>query len=793
MNLTLALRLTLRGDRAGRVRLLLMTAGVALGVALLLAAAGALPASDARQGVLSSRQQAFGAEQQSSPAQGVAALTETGYWRGRELHSLRFRLVGPPVPPPAGASRLPAAGEVLVSPALAAALHGPHRAELAARLPGEVTGRVGPAGLLGPDELYFLAAATSPGPLDAATLSAGFQGPGDLAPQPPSDVLRVAAPLAGVALVVPLLVLVATSTRLSAASRERRAAAMRLVGATARQVTVLAAVEGGVVGLVGAAAGGLLILALRVPVAAVLPVPDGLYGATVAPPTVAAVLILLGVPLLAAATGPLALRRVVTSPLAVAHQARPTHTGWWRLLPSAVGLGALLLAYVDRRALLQGGPAAGGLLLGGAALVLTGLAVAGATLARAAGLALHRWGPGTASQLAGRRLVLDPSAAARAITGTTLVVAVLGWVLAFLPLLDQARNGYLEQGARLIRPGTVVAALQAVGQVDVQALRARRGVPAVVQVQTVQLLPPGAPVPDADATHQAAYDPATEPLQALVADCEALGSVLVRPLHGCRPGEVQLLNRDFGAGYLADSPPTGALRLLTDDRRLVPGHTIDVPSQPSALTVPGDLAGGMPGLQLGGALVIPPALVGRLPASSSRTLLVATDNRPATVEAVRTLLVPGGAGLAPLTPAEALRQARAGVDGYRQAALLGVVAVVLAGGLTLAVSTADGLRERRRLHAALVAMGTPLRLLRRSVLLQVAGPLLLSVALAVAAAATCSALYLRLVATGEEVLPLPWSGYGVIAVSAVIASLLATAATLPLIKAAGRPDALRAE
>lgn len=76
-----------------------------------------------------------------------------------------------------------------------------------------------------------------------------------MAPQPPGDVLRVAAPLAGVALVVPLLVLIATSPRLSADSRERRAAAMRPVGGTARQVTTLATVEGGAVGLVGTAAG----------------------------------------------------------------------------------------------------------------------------------------------------------------------------------------------------------------------------------------------------------------------------------------------------------------------------------------------------------------------------------------------------------------------------------------------------------------------------------------------------------------------------------------------------------
>lgn len=113
--------------------------------------------------------------------------------------------------------------------------------------------------------------------------------------------------------------------------------------------------------------------------------------------------------------------------------------------------------------------------------------------------------------------------------------------------------------------------------------------------------------------------------------------------------------------------------------------------------------------------------------------------------------------------------------------------VVLVGGLTLAVSTADGLRERRRAHAALVALGTPLRVLRRSVLLQVAVPLVLSVATAVLVAAVASALYLRFAAIDDgEVLPLPWAGYGVIALAAVVASLLATTSALPL---CGQPGA----
>lgn len=89
----------------------------------------------------------------------------------------------------------------------------------------------------------------------------------------------------------------------------------------------------------------------------------------------------------------------------------------------------------------------------------------------------------------------------------------------------------------------------------------------------------------------------------------------------------------------------------------------------------------------------------------------------------------------------------------------------------------------------------PLRLLRRSVLLQVATPLLLCLALAVIASAIASAVYLRLGSPDptQEAVPLPWSGYTVIAATAAAATLLATASVLPLLRAASRPDALRTE
>ena len=58
-----------------------------------------------------------------------------------------------------------------------------------------------------------------------------------------------------VALLFPVLIFIATATRLSAATREQRFAGMRLAGATPRQISVIAAVESTAATAAGTAAG----------------------------------------------------------------------------------------------------------------------------------------------------------------------------------------------------------------------------------------------------------------------------------------------------------------------------------------------------------------------------------------------------------------------------------------------------------------------------------------------------------------------------------------------------------
>ncbi|HEU0100982.1 MAG TPA: FtsX-like permease family protein [Mycobacteriales bacterium] len=798
-------RLAVGRDRSARVRLLLMSTGVALAVALLLAVTGALPAALTRLEKGGARNVVY----DDSPAartDGVRARVTAGFWRGSPLRLLEVETLGRPVVPPPGIAALPAPGQVLVSPALAAALAGEHGDELAPRLPGAVVGTIGRAGLVGPRELYAIAGA-APGVLPEDALGRGFQGAG--APrmlvsvdnsgvrevvEGPSDALRAAVLLGGVGLVVPLLMLVVTSTRLSAASRERRAAAMRLVGATARQMRVLGAFEGLLVGVLGAVTGAGLFLLLRMAAAALLPVPNGLYASDLRPPLRVAGLVLLGVPALSAAAGVLALRRSVASPLSVSRQAAAGRAGAARLLPLAAGLLLLLGAYADRDAVLRGTKVGVALLVGGAALCLVGTAVAGAALARVSGLALAHWGRGPASQLAGRRLVLDPQGSARALTGTALVVVVVGWLLAFLPLLAQSSPNGTGQLAAALRPATVVASVSTSStgasqlQTAVRSVGAVPDVRAVAQLRTASLLPVGARLPS---SYDVGAPPTPDelPVNAVVADCGQLAAVLRAPLPGCRPDTVMALDDLYGER--ADLA-AGTLQLLDQRGEPLPDRTATFPPDLPTLSLPAGLQAGIDGFALYGDVLVPPSLFGD--AVPVGTLLVGTDGTARTVEAVRAALGGLPTVAAPVTAEEAVAQARSATDGYAQAALVGTVVVVLVGGLSLAVTTADGLRERRRAQAALAALGMPVRLLRRAVLLQTTVPLLLSVGLAIAVAAAASWLYLHLAAGDGPTVPgLPWLGYLGVGGAAALAALLATGLALPFVTSATRPEALRTE
>jgi hypothetical protein len=135
--------------------------------------------------------------------------------------------------------------------------------------------------------------------------------------------------LGAVLLLVPVIIFIVMATRVAAAHREQRLAAIRLVGATRLQAAVVAAVETGLGAVAGTALGWAGYEAGRRILAATLTFQGARFfvdDVVVAPWLLA--LVLAGVPLLAMLTTIVAPGRVQAGPLAISrHGRRPAAPG----------------------------------------------------------------------------------------------------------------------------------------------------------------------------------------------------------------------------------------------------------------------------------------------------------------------------------------------------------------------------------------------------------------------------------------------------------------------------------
>ncbi|WP_250446061.1 FtsX-like permease family protein [Actinotalea sp. C106] len=246
-----------------------------------------------------------------------------------------------------------------------------------------------------------------------------------------SDIYVILAWTAVVLLGVPLLSLGGAAARLGVARRDARLATLRLLGVTPREVVGLTLVETSGQGLVGAAL-GVLLYGLMLPLWALVPFQGSSFtvgelwvGWTVV------LVALLAVPLLAAVSGAVSLRRVVLSPLGVARRERPKKLSVVRLLVAVVGVGTFM---VISTALGAFGAAAFAFLVGGLALAFAALNVVGPwVLGLLARIQLRRAST-PARLLAARRLLDDPRAAWRVVGGLGLAGFVAG-ALAIVPSL----------------------------------------------------------------------------------------------------------------------------------------------------------------------------------------------------------------------------------------------------------------------------------------------------------------------------------------------------------------------
>ncbi len=736
----LGLRLSLRGAREGKVRLALTALGVALAVTLLLCTISgfnALKTRDVRSGWTTTGISNRMPSVNESSSDALWWRISADLYDGAGITIVDVAPTGPRSPLLPGMSVLPAPGEYYVSPALARLLDSTPNDLLGARFPGTRSGILGEELLTSPQSLVMVAGHT-PEALqragDAVQVRSIESAPRE---HDITLVLRIALGIGAIGLMLPVMVFVMTATRLAAARREERLAALRLVGATPGQVNVIAAVESVLASVAGTALGYVFFFAFR-PLVALIPFTgERFFTQDLALGPVALAGVAIGVPVAALIAGLFTLRRVRISPLGVTRKAPAGRPRAARLLALVAGLLLLLLPKVFdspgvRTYLIF-------VVFAGIAL---GIMIAGPWLTHVGGRLLGAFARKDSTLIAARRLGADSRRAFRAISGLVLAV-FMGTV--FVTMVATAMNeGSGSFQAHDLPAGAVVQPLDAASDSSpsgeaaaesLAALRSLEGVEAVVPVWRVETT-----VEASDAT---AYG-------RLSADDWLL-------LGGARS---DLAADGYGFVYVENS----AHGYLWVDR-------------------PAELAAEI------GEIANPVDIT----ASGLAQVLVLTDGRQTSVDRVRTALeVSLGATVRPYSIAELDAESASLLNLLGRMIDIGVILCLVIAGCSLAVSVAGGLVERKRAFALLQLAGLPIRRLYRSVLLEAAVPLVL--AAVISAAVGMLVAWMIVYTTGGEVaMATPGSGYFAMIGGGLVAALAVVAATLPLVRRMTDPAVARME
>ena len=439
----LGLRLVLNGGREAVTRLVVLAIAVGLGVGLLLTAVAATNAVT----TWNNRHAWFWTGTAFVPPGPAAAGTAPLWWdpsgdtfNGQQIDRFDVAATGTSSPVPPGITRDPGPGQYYASPALAALLRSTPADQLASRYPGHLAGTIGDATLPSPNSLVIIVGHTpaqlahAPGSVPVTSIATTVPGrfdaqvnPKGLNYMPPSPGIESSGidlilSVVALGMLTPVLIFIATATRLSAARREQRFAAMRLAGATRKQVSLLAAVESTAAAVLGVAAGFGIFFLLRTPVAGIPFFGEPFFPGELALSLPDILAVAIGVPVAAAVAARLALRRVHISPLGVARRTTPKPPRAWRVLPLLAGLAELGFFVV------HGSPASPGdevwALMSGFLLIIVGLVIAGPWLTMAAARVMARRTSRPGTLIAARRLADDPRAAFRAVSGLVLALFI---------------------------------------------------------------------------------------------------------------------------------------------------------------------------------------------------------------------------------------------------------------------------------------------------------------------------------------------------------------------------------
>ncbi|MFJ7148679.1 ABC transporter permease [Streptomyces sp. NPDC100445] len=768
-DLGMGVRFACTGGREGWVRMVLTAVGVGLGVALLLLTT-ALPnvlavrhqREEARQDLT------FGATTPPRSDHTLLVATTDTEWHAKDVRGRLLEAEGPRAPLPPGVDRFPAKGEMFASPALKELLASDGAKLLRERIPYRVTGTIGEPGLIGSRELAYYAGADGlKAKVDRTVQRLSAFGDPHPTTERADPVLILMMLVVFVVLLMPVAVFIAAAVRFGGERRDRRLAALRLVGSDSRMTRRIAAGEAMAGALLGLVVGTVFFLIGRQVAGSVEVLGESFFPSYLNPSPALVALVAVAVPAAAVAVTLLAMRGVVVEPLGVVRAARPARRRlWWRLLLPVAGLAMLYPMIGNGR---SHGDFNQYLVVGGVMLLLVGVTALLPWLVEAV---VARLGPGSVSwQLAVRRLQVGSGSAARMVNG--IAVAVAG-AIALQMLFAGVESQYTKDTGR--DPGRVQMEVDLSRRTQVRVagreFEHTKGVRSTVAISTGEL-----------GDRRRAPNDSTS---FTVGDCRALRELAHLP--SCRDGDVfavhaadgdaglRALRRSGGTGYL---DPTYS---DSDRGREIPWK---VPAGLPQVTVRKDALN----TGVGGLLVTPAALPpAATPTLYSQVYVRIDPSVPDAGEYVRNT----AARVDPLADAwqwSSTEQSRK-YTSLRTGLFVGAVGVLALIGASLLVSQLEQLRERRKLLSSLVAFGTRRRTLGLSVLWQTAVPITLGLLLASAVGLGLGAVLLRMTATPvtvDWVSVLSMTGAG----AAVV--LTVTLLSLPPLARLMRPEGLRTE
>lgn len=758
VSIGLGWRLATSGGRGALVALAVTSVAVGLGTAILLFALSFHPALSDRLERSAWRDAGVLLMGEDIATTGVLMRNVEDRFRGQRLVRVLLAPISPDAPVPPGIPRLPGPGEAFVSPALARLMAAVPPDQLADGV-GRVAGEVGADALRSPDELLAVVGA-EPSVLREEGSFTVEEFPTD--PRVPDlpPILALLVVFAVVGAMAPVAVFVATATRLSAARREQRLAALRLVGATPAQVARLAALEALIPCVAGAVLGVGLFFAAR-PLVARVPLDEATwFPDAIVPPLWQAALLLALVPVVGIVTAIGTLRRIVVTPLGVRSRQTPPRPRVLRLVPLAGSLVALLvLLPLSRAEATERSQVLLGLAFGG---IVLGIALAGPWLTWLVGEALRRGPGGAATLLAARRLTDDPGGSFRSIAGVVMAVFVASAFFTFVAFARvQARPT-----ESLVRNDHVVVALpfgtSRSEQPLVERLEATPGVSRVVRVVTGEVLVDGSPV------------------LAWVVPCRDLLGVLALPGAACTGASVYDATgvavpgrHEFIPDRTADGEPRAARPLEIESAAIAGlGADPELVSRIASLIVePRALEGGAEGLGAG-------------------YLYVATDGATETAARVRSAAV-AHSPTATVRMAEEARQGDPMYTEFGRVVELGVIGSLVLAGCSMAVAVTTATLDRRRQFALLRSAGMSVGRLRAVVLLQAGVPLVAVASSSALLGIAVAQLVLRLAAAPAIAWPDP--SLAVVLAFSIAAAMGVVALTLPGLERLTRPESVRLE